>query len=359
MEKNSHIGEGPGQPGLVSVVIPTYNRAYIIDKAINSALSQQYRPVEIIVIDDGSTDDTALVVGQYGPEVRYFRKENAGVSAARNHGLREARGEFVALLDSDDIWLNWKILAQVAVLRAFPEVGMVWTDMIAVDEHDTVRSERYLRQFYSGYRNIRIEELCPQAATIGELWPAVPVDVFKTPVYIGDIFTSMLLGGLVHTSTVLLRRERLRLVGGFDTSFKSGEDYEFHLHTSFHGPVALLDAPSIQYRIGAADQLTEPKWQVEIARNNLVIFNRWLEKGKDRHKLSTTQIRDHIAGAYAWLGNAELDAEQQWNAIKHLYMSLWLKPDIGVARRFGLSLLPAPILCAARNVRNRLRHEFI
>src|SRR3954454_19415660 len=90
------------EPGLVSVAIPTYNRAYILDKAIESALAQTYRPVEIIVIDDGSTDGTAELVGRY-PELRYFHQPNGGLSAARNSGLRQARGEFIALFDSDDV----------------------------------------------------------------------------------------------------------------------------------------------------------------------------------------------------------------------------------------------------------------
>src|ERR1700685_1198678 len=87
-----------GESDLVSVVIPTYNRAYILGHSIESVLKQTYRPVEVVVIDDGSTDDTRRLVEHFGPPVRYFHQPNAGVSSARNHGLREARGEFVAFL---------------------------------------------------------------------------------------------------------------------------------------------------------------------------------------------------------------------------------------------------------------------
>src|SRR5262245_49416395 len=131
-------GDGRGEPGLVSVIIPSYNRAYIVGQAIESVLRQTYRPLEVVVVDDGSSDNTRAVVEQYGPPVRYFRQANAGVSAARNAGFRQARGAFVALLDSDDRWLPWKLSAQVALLRRFPEVGMVWTDMAAVDEKGVV-----------------------------------------------------------------------------------------------------------------------------------------------------------------------------------------------------------------------------
>lgn len=356
MQERAAIGEGPGQPGLVSVVIPTYNRAYIIGQAIASVLRQSYRPVEVVVVDDGSTDATATVVSHYGPEVRYFHQENAGVSAARNRGLREALGEFVALLDSDDEWLDWKIPAQVAILRAFPEVGMVWTDMMAVDEQGTVQDSQYLRKFYSAYSRVRIEEICRRAATLGELWPAAPVEMAARPVYVGDIFSYMVLGNLVHTSTVLLRRELLRLTGEFDRSFRfSGEDYEFHLRCSSHGPVALLDASSISYRVGAADQLTAPEWGLEIARNNLITVRRWLERGQGRIQLPAELIRSRLAESYGWVGDQAFRAGVQWTAITHLWRSLRLKPDPWIAGRFALSWLPPPVYRLARALRNRLR----
>lgn len=355
-QENAPIGEGPGQPGLVSVVIPTYNRAYIVGQAIDSVLRQSYRPVEVVVVDDGSTDDTAAVVSRYGPEVRYFHQANAGVSAARNRGLREACGEFVALLDSDDEWLEWKIPAQVAMLRAFPEVGMVWTDMIAIDEQGTVQDPQYLRKFYNAHSLIRIEDVCRQAATLGEVWPAVPVEVVARPVYVGDIFSHMLLGNLVHTSTVLLRRERLRLTGEFDRSFRfSGEDYDFHLRCSSHGSVALLDASSIRYRVGAADQLTAPEWGLEIARNNLITVRRWLERGQGCIQLPAELIRSRLAESYGWVGNQALRAGEQWTAITHLWRSLRLKPDPWIMGRFALSCLPRPVYRLARDLRNRLR----
>ena len=89
---------------LISVIIPTYNRAALLCEAIDTVLSQTYTNTEIIVIDDGSTDETTAAVQKYGDRVRYTRRPNAGVNAARNLGLKQARGEFVALLDSDDLW---------------------------------------------------------------------------------------------------------------------------------------------------------------------------------------------------------------------------------------------------------------
>src|SRR6185436_10196720 len=113
------------QAPLVSVVVPTYNRAYCLARTIDSALGQTHPSVEVIVVDDGSVDETAeMVAARYGSDarVRLIRQANAGVSAARNTGLRVARGDYVALLDSDDVWEPWKLELQVACMRARPEV---------------------------------------------------------------------------------------------------------------------------------------------------------------------------------------------------------------------------------------------
>lgn len=115
---------------LVSVIIPTYNRAALLCEAIDTVLAQSYQNTEIIVIDDGSTDDTTAAVQKYGDRIRYTRRPNAGVNAARNLGLKQARGDYVALLDSDDLWAPYKLELQVALLRHFNDVGFTFSNFL-------------------------------------------------------------------------------------------------------------------------------------------------------------------------------------------------------------------------------------
>lgn len=348
---------GPGEPGLVSVVIPTYNRAHLIGETIESVLAQTYQSVEIIVVDDGSHDNTRDVVESYGSAVRYRYQSNAGVSAARNAGFAAARGEFIALLDSDDLWLPWKLEAQVALLRRHPEVGMVWTDMTAVNYAGDVVGERYLRTFYATYRVVRIEEICERAGRLADIWPSAHPAAANDSVYKGDIFSHMILGNLVHTSTVLLRRERVAVTGGFDTSLRpAGEDYEYHLRTCSHGPVAFLDTPSMIYRIGAADQITAPHHDVHFARSNLLTVQRWLARGGARISLSADVLRARMAHAHGWVGMAELENGNVAIARKHLWMSLQkqlLQPRVGLF--FVLSLFPGVVFTTLRQMRRRMR----
>ena len=118
---------------LVSVVIPAYNRADYIAETITSVLQQTYNAIEILVIDDDSEDNTRQIVEQLGSKVRYVWQENAERGAARNHGLRLAQGEFIAFLDSDDLWLPNMVEDSVAFLQANPEIALVYTDAMQID----------------------------------------------------------------------------------------------------------------------------------------------------------------------------------------------------------------------------------
>ena len=349
--------DGDGVPGMVSIVVPTHDRARIVGAAIKSVLAQTYQNVEVIVVDDGSTDDTRSVVERCGPRVRYLYQPNSGVSSARNLGFANARGEFIALLDSDDEFFPWKLEAQVRLLQAHPDVGMVWTDMTAVSADGRVIEQRYLRTFYGAHALARIEQVLEGTGALEGIWVEAPADVATAPTYKGDLFSSMLLGNLVHTSTVVLRRDRLRMGGGFDTSLThSGEDYEFHLRTCSHGAVAFIDAPSLLYRVGAADQLTAPAYNIYIARNNLTTVLRWLELGRGRINLPEYRLQRRLAVSFRWVGEAELERGDRRAARTHLMRSLRHAPrDTRTAMLLIFAALPPAALRTARAVKRGYR----
>src|SRR5204862_2365487 len=178
------------------------------------------------------------------------------------------RGELIGRVDSVDVWLTWKIAAQARFLRAQPEVGMVWTDMMAIDSDGVLVHPAYLRERYSAYRRTRLNLWLRPAGTLRELGESIPSELSARSAWAGDLFSAMFFGNLVHTSTVLLRRDRLHSVGGFNETFRpAGEDYDFHWRTCREGPVGFLDAATIQYRVAAEDQLSGPTYRVPIALN--------------------------------------------------------------------------------------------
>jgi len=352
---------------LVSVVIPSYNRAYCIATTVDSVLAQTHKNVEILIVDDGSSDGTRdLIADRYRgePRVRYIHQSNAGVSAARNHGLRLARGQFVALLDSDDIWLPWKVEAQLRCLEALPTAGMIWTDMDAIGPDGELQQRRYLTKMYSSYRKFTRDQLFRESRPLSSIDAGLARTLSDPQVFLGDIFSPMITGNLVHTSTVLLRRERFEKVREFDVDLRySGEDYDFHLRTCREGDVAYLDVSSILYQRGREDQLTVNRaYTVHMAENFLKTVNKALARDRDRVTLSPRMLDHVMAEAHAWVGEQRLELGERDQARRHLGTSLRFRPwQPRIAALLGAAVLPKGasdrIRASYRALKSRLRRS--
>jgi len=352
---------------LVSVVIPSYNRAYCIATTVDSVLAQTHKNVEILIVDDGSSDGTRdLIADRYRgePRVRYIHQSNAGVSAARNHGLRLARGQFVALLDSDDIWLPWKVEAQLRCLEALPTAGMIWTDMDAIGPDGELQQRRYLTKMYSSYRKFTRDQLFRESRPLSSIDAGLARTLSDPQVFLGDIFSPMITGNLVHTSTVLLRRERFDKVREFDVDLRySGEDYDFHLRTCREGDVAFLDVSSILYQRGREDQLTVNRaYTVHMAENFLKTVNKALARDRDRVTLSPRMLDHVMAEAHAWVGEQRLELGERDQARRHLGTSLRFRPwQPRIAALLGAAVLPKGasdrIRASYRALKSRLRRS--
>ena len=332
--------------GLVSIIIPTYNRARCLARAIDSALGQTHGEVDVIVVDDGSTDRTgALVNDTYGSDgrVRYVRQENRGVSAARNHGIRLVKGDFAALLDSDDVWKPFKLDLQLACLRAFPDAGMVWSDMSAVGTGGERLADRYLKRFYGTYRLFSADDLFDRSLPLAEIAPHLAAEVGDHRGYAGEIYGPMVMGNLVHTSTVLLRRERLSQSGTFDEAVRTGEDHEFHLATCRAGRVAYADLPTILYEVGAEDALTRAEFNVPMARHFLSTLTRELAQDGDRirRRIPRPMIDEVRADAHRWLGESLLGEGERREAREQFVRCLRVDPrQPRIAAFYAASFLP-------------------
>jgi GT2 family glycosyltransferase len=334
------------QCGLASVVIPTFNRARAVCRAIDSVLAQTYPSIEIIVVDDGSTDATARMLAQrYGGDsrVRCVVQENAGAACARNAGFAKATGAYVALLDSDDTWRPWKLELQVKVMEAFPELGMTWTDMEAADRTGTIMHARYLRRMYAAYRHFPGHTLFRNSCELREVVPDFAARAGTARLASGSIFPAILMGNLVHTSTVVLRRERLERVSGFDERLRfCGEDYDFHLRTCREGPVGLIDVPSIRYQLGMPDRLTAQRHMIHCARNTLRTVEGAIERERGIIDLPAGALRQRLAAVHAWVGNEHRARGENEQARRHYLASLGKNPfQPRVATRWLRTLVPS------------------
>jgi glycosyltransferase involved in cell wall biosynthesis len=221
----------------VSVVIPAYNAAGYIGAAVDSVLNQTFDQLEVIVVDDGSTDDTAAVVADMSDRVRCLRQPNSGVSAARNKGIGESRGRYVAFLDADDVWLPEKLTKQLDALAAAPGSALCYSPFLVSDSD--------LRQIEVRSRGIHgdpLEELLVEGNVVGS------------------------------PSTVVCRREVVQEAGGFDPQLSQCADWDMWVRLAALTQFTRVDQPLVKYRRHETSMSSDPRL---LERDTL----RVLEKG--------------------------------------------------------------------------------
>ena len=204
----------------VSVIIPAYNRARLLPRCLDSVRAQKFSPVEIIVVDDGSTDSTQQLLQRDYPEITALRQDHKGVSAARNIGIGAAQGDWLAFLDSDDAWLPDKLGRQLQAVRASPGLSIVHSDEIWIRNGVRVNPQR------------------------------------KHKKYGGSIFKYCLPRCVISPSAVMIHRRVFEQVGLFDETLPVCEDYDLWLRICARMPVAYVDEPLIIKHGGHSDQLS-------------------------------------------------------------------------------------------------------
>ena len=239
----------------ISVIIPTYNRAYVLERAIQSVLNQNYGNYELIVVDDCSQDNTSGLLKRYESHIKVIRHTfHSGVSAARNNGILSAKGTYIALLDSDDEWLPNKLLSQVEYLRRHPKFKILQTEEIWI-------------------RNgIRVN----------------PKKKHSKPE--GYIFKQSLPLCVISPSSVLIHRKVFEKTGLFDVTFPACEDYELWLRITCRYPVGLVKTQEIIKYGGHEDQLSSTvprldRWRImallkiagDLVLNHQELYYTWRE----------------------------------------------------------------------------------
>lgn len=300
---------------LVSVIIPAFNAEKYIAKAIESVLEQTYTNFEIVVVDNGSTDRTVLIAMRYG-RVRVMHQQKRGAAAARNLGIAETHGEFIAFLDADDWWHKEKLQRQVDVLTANPHIGMVFSDHINLTEDGQVIFQT----------NKKIE-------------------------FGADAVKSIFRHCDVATSTVMVRRSVINRVGMFDEELACAEDENLWLRIALYDSVTLLSMPLTYYRV-LPTSLSRQKevLNAAVARHLDMLPDRYPDLAKHLGNLVTLRrARLHFsAGLHALSQNQIPRAKQEF------ITAFRIKPGF----RFGLywfsCLLPRPAFLFVRFLRRLL-----
>lgn len=214
----------------VSVIVPSYNRAAFLLEALESVFNQTWRSFEVIVVDDGSTDDTLARIAPFLGRVRFLSQPNRGVAAARNHGIRYARGEFLCFLDSDDLWMPTKLAEQVAFSDHNTQYALIATELESFDHSGRISSG-----IKAGMYHIRD----------------------------GFVLEHLLFSNWIQTSTVMVRRQAVLSAGGFDEDVgQFGEDWLLWMRIAAEAPIYFLRNPLVRYRFHAENLSSQlPEFQ--------------------------------------------------------------------------------------------------
>jgi len=280
----------------ISVVIPTYNRSRQVEAALTSVLAQTYSEFEAIVVDDGSTDGTGAaiqrLVSQQGGDsnqIRYFFQRNQGPSVARNKGIEQARGEWIAFLDSDDVWLPEKLELQVRAIQQFKdECGACFTDAQMVND---------LGMDASSFRSFGIH--CDQTVGIAS-----------------DALLSLAKGFCgFWLSTLLVRTDLARHIDGFDPAIQCAEDRDFYFRLALVTSLACIDKPLVR-----TDRSASPlgstyrpwdKWHIRL-RSHQLMYEKWLGLGNALRPQVRKIVQRDLRGVHSHWTNWYL-AHEQYN----------------------------------------------
>lgn len=239
---------------MIDVVIPVYNGARFLSEAVDSALGQTFCPSQVILVDDGSTDETPSIASDlaeaYPHHVRYLQTEHQGVSGARNAGIAVSSSPFVAFLDADDVWLSDKLRIQLAVFEgAGPDVGLVHSSYVHIDEHG---------------------ELIDEARVVP---PGKRGNLFKAL-----LFEDYVLSG--SASAALVRREYLDRAGYFDERLAQGEDWDLWVRLAALCRFDFAPQPLVKIRIhsGSAQRTAVANRGVDFALQRAVVYAKWADR---------------------------------------------------------------------------------
>ena len=294
MQKKQSEFENINQPQ-VSVVIPAYNQAHYLTLAISSVLAQTFRDFEVIVVDDGSTDDTPLKAQQFGDVIRYIYQDNQGLAGTRNTGICQARGEYIAFLDSDDEWTPTFLETMMSLVAQYPDAAV----------------------YYSGacYMDADGREL-PQLATS----QVVPPEA---------MYQTLLRANFLNCCAVLVRRSVAIDAGLFDLAFRRLQDWEFWLRLLRAGHTFIgCPDPLVYYRLHGSSLSTDPVGGKQAA---LAIVEKHFGPDDGQRQRWSAEKRRAYGGAYRYHALTSLLRQKEWQACTaYLRRALQVDPTLAV-----------------------------
>jgi glycosyltransferase involved in cell wall biosynthesis len=285
-------------------------------------MDQSYKNVEIIVIDDGSRDNTKEVLKEFMNDIKYINQENRGLPGARNRGLQEATGDYIAFLDADDYWEPDKLEIQMNVLESLPAVSVVFSDFSVFNE-DGYHEKSYFYKNFPFFKEygFRLGDIFDNVTEI----PASH-DAIKTSIYYGNIIKHLFCGNFILPSSVVMRKSSIDLLGGFNDKYKIAEETEFFLRICTKYDAAYVDCPLVHYLIKRPGNLTGSSNIERLIKNAIDIQENYLSMHPDVYERNRSLFKKAISITHNRLAYYYLTVTMKESARKEATISIRWRP---------------------------------
>lgn len=299
---------------LVSVVIPAFNAASTLAETLDALLLQSWPATEIIVVDDGSTDDTAEVLARYSDRVRAIHQPNHGLAGARKTGIEAAQGEFIALMDADDLCHPHRLAVQVQYLREHQDVVLCSSDFSAFNASGPV-SPSHAAAYYStiGQSPRGVRSLYPCHESMQPDWGEAPPAGTTWPTTLatcrGDVFEALAHGNFVHPPTVMFRRSLLRLAGNFDEQARTMCDWDWLSRASRVGQFGYIEWPLLNYRL-SPQQMSSARHRARSMADILHVAERICHRNPAFYMREHHRFSRELADYCLWSADARAQTER-------------------------------------------------
>ncbi len=302
--------------GFVTVVIPAYRCESVIASAIESVLGQTYGKFELVVVDDGSPDQTAETIKKYGDKVNYIFQENGGVSKARNTGILNAKGDYIAFLDADDVWEKNKLELQLELFNRHPEVNMVfcgfWNTI-----NGKILKDKYYKDAFNFFKEYRYD------------YKDIFDSIFKYKInreeftcYFGYIYKYLFLGNFILPSSVIMKKSSVLNTGLFNENLRVTEETEYFLKYSVKNIIGFIDYPLVRYEMPGSGNLSGKSNMESLMKNALRIQIDSFISNYNSNQINKKYYYKGISKTYSRMAYYYLSEYKLSESRKYAYYSL-------------------------------------
>ncbi len=336
---------------LVSVIIPAYKCEKVISSAIDSVLNQTYRNFEVIVINDGSPDNLGFVLEKYKDHIRYIHQENGGVSKARNTGISNSKGKYVAFLDADDTWDKNKISIQMDIFNRHPNINMLFSGF-HVTREGKILSSNYKNSF-NFFKEYKYDFSSIFSRKSMMKWNGISIEY-----YWGNIYDKLFLGNFILPSSVIAKKISVLKSGCFNESIRVAEETDFFLRYASRNNIGFVDYPVVCYELPSPDNLSGKSNMEKLIKNAYAIQIDSFIENQDRLKNNLGYYMKGISNTYCRLAYYYLSEINKIGCRKYsLYAMKLSRGNIKPYLYYFMSCIPEALLVSMANMKSSINRS--